>query len=368
MYPYSPMHEWPYSSEQLPGIGGQLRSRTADFIVEEIPLYMPSDAGQHLYVALTKEELTTKDVQNRLERLFELRRGDVGFAGMKDKFARTTQTFSLSVGHQPAEFAQEAAARIAEHLPVTVHWARFHVNKLKPGHLLGNRFTIAVTEPNCTTQEALARAQSIADWIQARGVPNYFGPQRFGPQGGNVSQGMEVLQGKRTKRDRWLRKFLISSVQSYLCNCYLARRLEHELFDRLLTGDVAKKYDTGGIFVVEDLAAEQPRYEAQEISFTAPIYGSKMRGAVEESGAFEAELLAEFAGMEEQLAKARVEGTRRLGRLLPQDLDITPLEDGREGLQIAFFLPKGAFATTVLREFMKSDVSTIAALDSGDDD
>ncbi|MEX1019803.1 MAG: tRNA pseudouridine(13) synthase TruD [Litorilinea sp.] len=374
MLPYTLTYEWPYSTQALPGIGGRLRAATQDFVVEEIPLYMPTDEGQHLYVNLTKEELTTKDVQTRLERLFGLKRGDVGFAGMKDKFARTTQTFSLSVGHQTAEqaqaFAQDAVTRIGENLPVTVHWARFHTNKLKVGHLLGNRFTIAVTDLACEPTEAMTRAQAIADAIQARGIPNYFGPQRFGPQGTNVTQGLEILQGQRKRHDRWLRKFLISSVQSYLCNAYLARRLDAGLFDRLLTGDVAKKYATGGIFVVEDLAADQPRYAAQEISFTAPIFGAKMMATQAEAREFEAGVIAEFPDIVEKLGAARTEGTRRLGRLLPHDLTVEhlPADDTRAGLQVTFFLPKGAFATTVLREFLKCDTEGMATLDTDADD
>src|SRR5690606_10014064 len=132
----------PYITNHLPGIGGQLRVTPDHFIVEEVPLYAPSDEGQHLYINLTKTGSTTKEVQMQLERLFELRRGDVGFAGLKDKQARTTQTFSLAVGYRPPSFAEEAIQRIRDHLPVEVHWARFHRNKLRPGHLLGNRFTI----------------------------------------------------------------------------------------------------------------------------------------------------------------------------------------------------------------------------------
>jgi tRNA pseudouridine13 synthase len=390
MLPYNLTKDWPYSTEGLPGIGGRLRQQTQDFIVEEVPLYAPSDQGQHLYVNLTKEGLTTKEVQFRLAELFGLSRGDVGFAGLKDKFARTTQTFSLSVGHQSAMFAAEAREKIAEHLgrdwPVTVHWARFHANKLKPGHLLGNRFTINVTELACSPNDALERAKAIAASLHARGAPNYFGPQRFGSQGSNVTQGLNVLAGRTRKRDRWLRKFLISSVQSYVCNCYLARRLEDGLFDRLMTGDVAKKYATGGMFVVEDLAAEQPRYAAQEISFTAPIFGAKMKAAEAEAGEFEQQILDEFDGLAESLAQAKIEGTRRLGRLLPQELTIRPYKQNPElderdsdeqdyraesddtGIQISFFLPKGAFATTLLREFMKSDSDAIAAIDKNTDD
>lgn len=380
MVAYTLSFEWPYSTRDLPGIGGRLRASPQDFVVEEIPLYLPVDSGQHLYVNLTKEELTTPEVQTRLERLFELRRGDVGFAGLKDKFARTTQTFSLNVGHvdpaQQAAYAADAAAHITDAIPVTVHWARFHQNKLKPGHLLGNRFTINVHDLACTPDEACARARAIAQSIEARGVPNYFGPQRFGSRGTNVVQGLDLLAGKRIKHDRWLRKFLISSVQSYLCNMYLGQRLERGLFDRLLTGDIAKKYATGGIFLVEDWTVEQPRYAAQEISFMAPIFGAKMRAVEGESAEFEQEIAGAHADVVAGLAKARTDGTRRLGRLIPHDLQVGVLPatgeteggEGAGGLQLSFFLPKGAFATTILREFLKTDVTNLAGVDADTDE
>ena len=121
--------------------------RSEHFIVEEIPLYEPVGEGQHLYVNLTKVGLTTKELQQRLTSLFELGKNDVGFAGMKDKYAQTTQTFSLSLGHIDDATINEAAERIRENIPVIVHWARRHQNKLKPGHLIGNQFRITVTGP-----------------------------------------------------------------------------------------------------------------------------------------------------------------------------------------------------------------------------
>jgi tRNA pseudouridine13 synthase len=362
------MVEWPYSSEGLAGIGGRLRSQPKDFLVEEVPLYLPADEGQHLYVNLTKEELTTKEVQRKLEELFGLKRDDVGLAGLKDKFARTTQTFSLDIGYRPEGFAEEAAAKIADELPVAVNWARFHKNKLKIGHLLGNRFVVTVTDLDCSVDEAMQRAAAIQEVIDTRGLPNYFGPQRFGPNGSNVKQGFELLSGQRRQRDRWLRKFLISSVQSYVCNRYLAARVAAGLFDQVVLGDVAKKHDTGGIFLVEDVDVEQPRFVAKEISFTAPLVGSKMKQPTDDAAQLEQQVLEEFPDLVGQLAAARVDGNRRMGRLLPDELAIQPLDDGREGLQLAFYLPKGAFATTVLREFMKSDVAAVAALDGDEDE
>ena len=342
--------ELPYSTQELPGIGGQLRATPGAFVVEEIPLYEPSGVGQHLYVNITKEELTTRDVLRGLADAFDLPYKAVGFAGMKDKFARATQTFSLLVGHVDDEFLRAAPARIVAKTPVTVNWVRLHRNKLKRGHLLGNRFTITVTKAAVQGEEALTRAAAVAAHLRDSGLPNFYGPQRLGQNGANVHRGWELLQGDRRMSNRWLRTLLLASVQSYLCNRYLALRQQRGQFTTLLTGDIAKKYDTGGLFVVADLPTEQSRFEQREISFTAPIYGPKMWQAEAGSGELEQEVLA-MSGLEmDSLARAKMMGTRRLGRVLFNDLSVA--QNGA-GIVVQFSLPKGAFATTVLREFMK---------------
>lgn len=350
----------PYFTKHLPGVGGQLRVSPEHFVVEEVPLYDPQDAGLHLYVNVTKVGLTTKDVQKRLERLFGLRNGEVGYAGLKDKQARTTQTFSVTIGHRDATWVAEAEARIRAELPVEVNWVRLHNNKLRPGHLLGNRFRITVTDLAVTQEEAQQRAEAIRGWLIEQGLPNFFGVQRLGKEGGNVQDGLAILLGQKKVRDHWLRRFLISSYQSHLCNRYLVRRLESGAFAHLLTGDVAKKYDTGGMFDVVDVAAEQPRYMAQQISFTAPIYGPKMWAAKDVSGQLEEEILTSAGLTLEHFQAVRVDGSRRLGRLLIPDLRCTV---NATALVVEFFLPKGAFATTVLRELMKVELSTEAELD-----
>ncbi len=350
----------PYVTADLPGIGGVLRADAEDFVVEEVPLYAAQGEGQHLYVNVTKVGLTTKEVQLALERLFSLKKGDVSFAGMKDKRARTTQTFSLNVGHKPAIFAETAAATIAANLPLTVNWADFHGNKLKPGHLLGNRFTIRVTELALPLVEAYARAQAVVGRLKTTGLPNYFGMQRLGEGGANVRQGLALLQGESDKRDRWLRRFLISAYQSYLCNRYLALRLEMDAFSHLLAGDVAKKYATGGMFDVLDAAVEQPRYAAQEISFTAPLYGPRMWQAKEAAAELEETVLQQAPVTMEQFSRAHVEGTRRMGRLLVTNLEV---EADAGAVILRFELRKGAFATTVLREVMKVEAAALAPID-----
>ena len=342
------MDKLPCITPDLPGIGGKIKERPEHFIVEELPLYRPEGSGQHLYINLTRENLTTLELQKKLADLFGLRPSSVGFAGIKDKHARTTQTFSLMVGRAEEGFLNTVKKKIEESLPVTVNWASLHRNKLRRGHLLGNRFAITITglsEP----KKALLQARKIADRLKRTGLPNYFGPQRFSKD--NIRRGLDIIKGKKTG-SRWLRRFFISSYQSYLCNCYLARRLEMGLFDRILPGDIAKKYSTGGLFQVKDVREAQLRYERGEISFTAPIFGSRMRPATGPARELEQAVLEQSDVTLEQLREAGAKGTRRLGRLLVQNLELKLVP---EGLLLTFSLPKGAFATTVLREIMKND-------------
>lgn len=334
----------PFITPDLPGIGGQIKAEPAHFIVEEIPLYPPAGEGDHVYVCLTREGWTTRALQERLAALFNLPETAVGCAGQKDKWARATQVFSLLLRDDETSVAR----RIAENLPVTVEWVRRHRNKLKTGHLLGNRFQIVVVDP---VPEAIARARAIAAALAERGLPNFYGDQRFGIAGDNARRGREALLG-RGPRQHWLRRFLLSAYQAALFNLWLARRIDRGWFDHLLTGDIAKKIDSGGLFEVTDAAVERPRFARGEITYTGPIYGARMRWAGGQSGELERAILAEEGVTEEVWRRARLEGTRRPARLLLSDLAIQPHV---QGLHVTFTLPAGAYATTVLREFMKAE-------------
>ena len=344
--------ELPYVTDPKLGIGGKLRAIPEHFVVEEIPLYLPLDEGTHLYLNISKVGLTTRYLIDQVERLLKLRRGDVGYAGLKDKHARTTQTISIPLERPTPEAIDAIVAQIKAEIPVEVNWARLHRNKLKTGHLIGNHFQITISGLEQSPAESLASAQTIAATIQRRGIANYFGEQRFGHEGDNAEQGRALLLGERYLRDPWMRRFLISSYQSELCNRYLTLRLNNGLFDKILIGDVAKKHATGGIFTVSDASVDQERFDNREISFTAPLFGYKMNNATDESAILEASVLQEAGLTMDHWRRAKVEGTRRMGRLLIDDLQLA-MNDA--GLTLSFSLPKGAFATTVLREFMKNE-------------
>ena len=340
----------PYVTPGLPGVCGRLKERPDHFVVEEKPAYEPDGEGPHLFVNLTKEVLTTREVQHGLAALFNLPVGAVSFAGLKDKHARATQTFSLFVGEVHPDFPSHALEFINARLPVRAHWAKFHRRKIKAGHLQGNRFRVTISGVEPGMDEAIERARRIADRLREKGVPNYYGPQRIGVTGENATRGLQIIRGVLSVGNRWLRRFLVSSYLDHLCNIYLARRVERGAFERILEGDVAKKHSTGGMFLVEDAKREQPRYLAQEISFTAPIFGPKMWETRGQARQLEGDILDDKGVTLERLGELGVRGTRRLGRILP-DLSVEALE---EDLVLIFTLPKGAYATTVLREVMKN--------------
>jgi tRNA pseudouridine13 synthase len=337
------MRPLPYITADLPSIGGEIKTEPADFMVQEIPLYEPTGTGEHLYVCITREGWTTPALQKQLIKLFHLNRVDVGYAGLKDKHARSTQVFSL---YTPNLDELSVTQQIQDNLPVKVEWICRHRNKLKKGHLIGNGFRILVRNPE---PDAFSRAETIAKALQSRGLPNFYGEQRFGITGENARKGREVLRG-RGPRDRWTRRFVLAALQAELFNLWLTERMGLHWFDRLLKGDIAKKVDTGGIFEVEDLMTDAIRFQQRKITYTGPVYGWRMRWASGEPGGLERQILQEAQMNLHMLRQVHLDGSRRPGRIFVDELN---LERHPLGLIFTFSLPKAAYATTLLREFMK---------------
>lgn len=327
------------------GTGGTLRRDAADFRVDELPTYLPSGEGDHLYLQVQKTGHTTAHVLRELAAQVGVRDRDIGVAGLKDRHAVTTQWISV-----PARFEDRLGRFALE--GVDVLQVGRHSNKLGLGHLRGNRFTVRVRGAPGTA----AQAAGTLDVLKARGVPNYFGPQRFGLGGLNAEEGLRVLRGESRVRDPRVRRFLTTSVQSAVFNHVVSLRLDEGCFDALLTGDMAKKHDTGGVFLVEDAALESLRAARGEVSATGTLFGKKTRPLTLDAGALEGRALAAFDLTPQVFSSRR--GDRRMVRVYPQDADVTPEDDG---YVVSFTLPKGSFATSVLRELMKTDVDSAGA-------
>ncbi len=333
----------PLLTSDLPGIGGRIKHAPEDFEVEEIPAYDPSGQGEFLYLWIEKRDMGAEYFLLQIAWRLEISPGDIGSAGMKDRHAVTRQMISVpaSVEDRVKEIEGEGIRILSLHR---------HSNKLRPGHLRGNRFRILVRDVSHSSPEVL---QPLADRIRNLGLPNFYGPQRFGRDGETAQLGFAFLGGSPKRVSPWLRRLALSAAQSALFNTYLSQRLTDGFFRRVLPGDVMNKWPYGGMFVAEDVQAEQLRFDAREIVSTGPMFGRKMFAAAAEASAREADVLrdfgltaASFAGFGKLL-----QGTRRKNLIYIDDLEVAVESDG---VRLCFSLPAGSYATVLLREFMKN--------------
>jgi tRNA pseudouridine13 synthase len=344
----------PLWTAALPGIGGRIKQLPEDFEVEEIPAYAPSGTGTFLYLWIEKRDMGADYFVRQIARRLDIPVGEVGTAGMKDRRAVTRQMVSV-----PDTVAERIDALTGD--GVRVLSVQRHSNKLRTGHLHGNRFRILVREP-----AAPERLEPIVAQLRQTGLPNYYGPQRFGRDGETLQWGLALLRkeppplsasGRRPNlKNPFLRKLVLSAAQSALFNQYLGRRLEDGLLHRALPGDVMAKWPFGGMFVAEDTEREQARFDARETVPAGPIFGRKTFPAAGEAAQREAATLAEaglttaaFAGFGKLL-----QGTRRHNLIYLDDLSATAEADG---IRLAFTLPAGSYATVLLRELTKTELS-----------
>jgi tRNA pseudouridine13 synthase len=341
----------PYLTGEIAGTGGVIRDEIEDFVVDEVPAYEPCGEGEHTYFRVEKRGIPTLDVIRQVASHLGLGNREVSCAGFKDARAVARQTFSV-------HFVDPEAVEAMPLENARVLWVTRHRNKLRTGHLRGNRFTVRIREVAPASE---VRAAAILEALMTRGVPNAYGPQRFGHWGVNHIAGYYLLRDARDQLNamgihhlsRRMRRFMLSALQSALFNQIVARRIETGTLDTVILGDVAKKEDTGGIFTVENPAAEQPRAAAWEISATGPIFGYKMMTAQAEAGEIEREVLVAMGLDLEDFRPAKARGLRRPLRYNPEGL--TWSWEDEETLVVSFFAPKGAFATMLLAELMKSD-------------
>ncbi|AKU90000.1 tRNA pseudouridine(13) synthase TruD [Vulgatibacter incomptus] len=338
----------PFATRDLPGVPALFKAVPEDFRVDELPAYLPSGEGEHVFVRVEKRGRDTREVVAELSRALRFPERDVGVAGLKDRHAVTTQWLSLA-RIDPAEALTLAGEgwRVLE--------AARHGNKLRTGHLRGNRFRILLRGVD---EAGAVRANAIAEALRQRGLPNYFGPQRFGRSGDNAEVGRLLLLGKddprarRALRDHRMRRFLVSAFQSGIFNRVLAARLEEGTWATPLEGDVLQKLPAGGLFVCAEPSVDLPRVASFECSITGPLPGAKVRPSpVGEPARLEDAILAETGVGPEHLAASRdAMGARRALRL-PLALSI---EREDNGIRLEFELPPGTYATSVIRELTKA--------------
>lgn len=322
------------------GTGGRIFCRVEDFVVSELSAIQPSGKGDYVYAYVEKRGLNTHDLVAALrERGVPYR--EVGIAGLKDRQAVTRQWLSVPLGFS------EQLSGLDELDGVAVLDMSRHESRLRRGQLRGNRFEARVREPEPGWER---QAGAIIEGLRQAGLPNYFGPQRFGRFNSNAIDAVRMLQGEKVPGGKRLNEFFISALQAHLFNWNLKRRIESGIYDRVLTGDRARRHDTGGMFLVGDGAEESERAQRLEISAALPLYGRKVSGGLEAAAQHEEAILTRF-GLRRSDFRRHTRGAWRVSRVCPEDIALRPCTDGYVA---EFTLPSGSYATTLLRELTKS--------------
>lgn len=337
-----PLHEPPVAHPDLPPVGGRVGSEPEDFVVDEVPAYAASGKGEHQYLRVQKRLLTTPELVRRVARACGVNERDIGYAGLKDKYAVTTQWLSVCT-----------KAPLTPSLDLgpgaTLLELTRHDNKLRTGHLLGNRFTITLVGVH---EQGLERARAIVERLRDQGLPNYFGAQRFGHGGRNLTEALGWLARGGRSRNRFEQKLFPSVVQAEVFNRYLSARLALGT-EQLIEGEVVRLEGAGAMFRVDDVAKEQPRFAARDLHLTGPMPGPKLRPAASVALALEERIGAEL-GLDASVLDAlgrHAPGTRRDLFAPLRDLSVEAVTDrASPALRLVFTLPAGGYATEVLRQ------------------
>lgn len=316
------------------------KTQPEDFVVEELLGFEPSGEGEHCLLWVEKRNLESNTAAARLADTLGLRRRLVSHCGLKDRHAVTRQWFSL---HMPGQPSPEPAALESEGLRV-LRVTR-NTRKLRRGIHQGNRFTIRLRHPDFSATAARERWNQIS----TIGAPNFFGSQRFGNEGRNVEKALAMFRGEFTPGDRLLRGLLLSAARSQIFNAVVAERMARGTWDRALPGEVYGFPDNGTILLIENQRGDEPqRFADGKVELTAPLWGTGELHTAAEVRALEQEVAAHHPELTAGLEAAGLRQERRVMRLRPLNSTFTALEDGH--LQLSFDLPRGTYATTLLRE------------------
>ena len=340
-----------------PDSHARLKQLPEDFRVREELGFELTGAGEHLWVEVEKTGLTTTEAARRLGAAAGLGRRDIGYAGMKDRQARASQWFSLRMPESAG-----AGLALAEDSSLRILQTRRNARKIRIGSHRRNRFEIRLRDFRGCRDDAESRMGTLA----GQGAPNYFGPQRFGSLGGNIGQIRQHIEQRAPGApprplSRGERSRLYSAARALLFNEVLSARLARGDWNRFVPGDVAALEGSGRLFLVagETAAGEvQARLDALDIHLTGPLAGANFaqhkyatRG---EAADMENAALKNHGDVLAWLAREGVEAGRRPLRFVPCDLHWNWNDND---LQLRFALPRGAYATSLIRELCITDGS-----------
>ncbi len=339
---------------------------SSTFCVEEVPLYEFSQSGEHLILKLRKKNLTTWEALDILSNYLGIPKREFGYAGLKDKNAITIQYISL-----PKKYKDKIEK--FEHQQIKILETTYHNNKIRIGHLKGNKFWLRFKK---VFGANLTKLNSIINWIKSNGIPNYYGAQRFGNSKTNYIEGKDIVEGELKLRDKKKREFLIGAYQSYLFNNWLSKRVELSIlanefnykevenilnlpkdtlkclnnqkqFFKLLEGDLYMHYPFGKIFYEEiDLAVD--RFSKRDISPTGLIVGKRVKRATN--------IAYDFVEKEYDY-NLNLNGSRRYAWIFPE-ITATSYIEQNAWFELNFYLPKGSYATVLVDILKGNEIGT----------
>jgi len=315
---YTTLPHWP-NAYPASGACATLKRLNEDFIVTELPLQLPAGEGEHIWLDIEKNGANTAFVAQQLAEAANVQERDVGYAGLKDRYAITRQWFSIYLPKgetpdltplQPPEFKFLSQSR--------------HVKKLRPGDLQGNRFRIVLRDVTGDHDAIEANLKAVA----AQGVPNYFGAQRFGHDGGNVEQGRAMLAREIRVRNPKKKGIYLSAVRSFVFNEVLALRMQQGLWGKTLPGDVLDE-------------AGRP---------TGPLWGRGRVSTTDQAQVLENGVAERHAALCDGMEHAGLDQERRA--LVASPADMSWEWPQADQLLLTFSLPAGNYATSVLNEIL----------------
>ena len=336
-----------------------------DFIVTEVPLYQFSGEGEHIVIKIRKKDLTTWSALEIIASDFGCKSRDIGYAGLKDKNAMTIQYFSI---HKKFEEKIDNF----EHPKIKILEKTYHNNKIKIGHLKGNKFFIRLKRVSPVHK---SKIESALEQIATFGIPNYFGFQRFGNDGDNYLKGKDIIDKKLKEKNRKLKQMYINAYQSYLFNAWLSKRIEvSKLINnfkadeistkidldaksikniqkqkhpfKILQGDIFNHYPYGKLFYVEDIEEESDKFYNRDRVPTGLLAGTKTKIALDDALKFETEFIKE----------TQENGARRFAWIFPTNIE-SEYKEEKAWFELNFELPKGSYATEFISELLHKQLT-----------
>ncbi len=335
-----------------------------DFVVEEIPLYEFSGEGEHMVLFIRKKGLSTLELVSAVAKYLGIKNKEIGYAGLKDKHAMTKQYISLHKKHEEAmeKFSHESVKILSK---------TYHNNKIRIGHLKGNRFFIKLKKVNPTSAQKIDEALKN---IAKLGMPNFYGYQRFGNDGDNHVLGEKIAKGEKKERNPKMKKFLISAYQSHLFNLWLSRRLEintlvesfkttelENLLNmpsseidklkkqthpfKLISGDIMEHYPHGRLFDFDGTEHDFERFKERDIAPTGLLCGKKAKTASDVARVIEKDFDDTI----------NADGARRYAWVFPSDVE-GRFKEVEAQYEMNFTLPKGSYATVLIEEIAKRKI------------